>query len=229
MDKDYPSSDITVNTFTEQSARNFRNKLKYKSSKDPDAPIEIRIDSYGGYIDALNTMLSAISEVPNPIVTVCTGKAMSAGAVLLAAGDHRFCDPMARVMVHEASGGAVGHNDDIQTDAKELERLNKQMMEFLAIRCGKSYDEIKEIMKNRDARNLNFSAEEALEFGLIDHVGLPSITPIVMYSVGTLPPKEYKDADSETDEAIKFLEEFSKPVKKKAKKKTKKKVTKKRK
>jgi ATP-dependent Clp protease protease subunit len=224
MSKDDYSSEIIVNRFTEESARDFRRKLKYRTAKDPSAPIEIYIDSYGGYVDSLNSMLSAINETPNPIVTVCVGKAMSAGAVLLAAGDHRFCDPMARIMVHEISGGAIGHNDDIQVDARESKRLNDQMMKFLAMRCKKSYADIKKIMKDEDARDLYLTAEEAKEFGLVDYVGLPVIQPIVMYSIEPLPPKEYTDPEEETNAALELLEQHSKPKKKKA---TKKKVTKK--
>lgn len=229
MSKDDYSSDILVNRFTEESAKDFRRKLKYMSAKDPNLPIQIYIDSYGGYVDSLNSMLSAINEVPNTIVTTCVGKAMSAGAVLLAAGDHRFCDPMARIMIHEISGGAIGHNDDIQTDAKESARLNRQMMEFLAMRCKKSYNEIKKLMKESDARDLYLTANQAKAFGLVDHVGLPHIQPVVMYSIEPLPQKEYVDPEQETSEALDFLENYTKRTKKKTTKKkaTKKKVTKK--
>jgi ATP-dependent Clp protease protease subunit len=225
MNKEIYDTEIYVSRFTEESAKDFRRKLKYRSAKDPNVPIDIYIDSYGGYVDSLNSMLAAMNEVPNQIVTVCVGKAMSCGAVLLAAGDHRFCDPMARILVHEISGGAIGHNDDIQTDARESARLNKQMMEFLAMRCNKSYNDIKRIMKDEDARDLYLTAEQAKEFGLVDYIGLPQIIPITMYSIEPMEPKQYTDTEQGTQEALDILESFS--GRKTKKKTTKKKVTKK--
>jgi len=192
MSFEHHDDTIIVNKFNEESAREFRKRVFKASAADPSMPIIIYIDSYGGYVDALNNMLATMRMVPNKFVTVCVGKAMSAGAALLAAGDIRFCDVGSRVMIHELSGGAVGSIDDIKTDAKESDRLNLQLMTEIATRCGKTYKELKQIIVNNEGRDLYLTAEQAKEFGIVDYVGLPSIKPVIMYSIETLPEKKYE-------------------------------------
>lgn len=186
---------IIVNKFNEDSAREFRKRVFKASSADPSMPIVVYIDSYGGYVDALNNMLATMRMVPNKFVTVCVGKAMSAGAALLAAGDFRFCDVGSRIMIHELSGGAVGSIDDIKTDAKESDRLNLQLMTDIATRCGKTYKELKQIIKDNEGRDLYLTADQAKEFGIVDFIGLPAIKPVVMYAIETLPEKKYEKID----------------------------------
>ena|ERR1035437_11125451 len=95
------SNDIVINKFNEESVKDFKKKLIKQSMMDPTMPIIVQIDSYGGSVDSFHSMLAVIKTVSNPIVTVCIGKAMSAGAALLAVGDVRFCDSDARIMLHE--------------------------------------------------------------------------------------------------------------------------------
>jgi ATP-dependent Clp endopeptidase proteolytic subunit ClpP len=183
------SGDIVVNKFTEESVEKFRKKV-HRLSADPNMPIVIYIDSYGGNVDALNSMLSIMKSVNNVFVTVCQGKAMSAGAALLAAGDIRFSDADSRIMIHEASGGVVGSVDDVKTDAKEFDRLNLQLMTMIANQCGKTYDQLKSIIRDNEGRDLYLTAEQAKNIGLIDFIGLPQVKPMIAYSVECLPPKK---------------------------------------
>lgn len=203
MTEDSKYSDIVVNKFTEESAKAFRDKVLKRSSIDPNMPIIIYVDSYGGQVDALNSMISTIHQIPNPIVTACIGKAMSCGAILLAAGDHRFCDPMARVLIHEVTAGSINPVNDMENDVKEARRLNNQMMNFLAKRCNKTYKDIKKIMHDQDSRDINLTAKEALDFGLIDYVGTPVVKPLIMYLVEPTPEHNYdKDAVTTIDGAL---------------------------
>lgn len=210
--------DIIVNTFTEESAAKFREQVINKAIQNPDVPITIYIDSYGGYLDSLNSMLETIEQVPNPIITVCTGKAMSCGAVLLSVGDYRFCGRHSRVMVHQGSSGMSGPIEGQQNDVNESKRLNKKLMTMIAARCSMSLADFKILMKSKltndddEARDMYLSAESALEIGIVDFVGMPHIEPIVQYAVKSAPEKEYK---------------FEKPKKKVKKKKAKKKKAKK--
>jgi ATP-dependent Clp protease protease subunit len=184
--------EIIVNKFTEESAKEFRKQVLKKSATNHIIPITVYIDSYGGYVDALNSMLATMRSVSNEFITVCIGKAMSCGAVLLSAGDYRFCDKDARVMIHEVSAGAFGTNDNIKNSAKETDRLNKQLMTFIAKRCGKSYDQLKKSIKDNDADDLYLTASEALNFGVVDFVGLPNLVQHVQYELQTLPEKKYE-------------------------------------
>lgn len=184
-------SSIVVNKFTEDSAKSFREEILKRSNFDPNMPIVIYIDSYGGSVDALNSMISIMHQVPNPMITVCIGKAMSCGAILLAAGDYRFCDSFSRVLIHEVTAGTINPVNEMENDVKEARRLNNQMMEFLAKRCGKSYRCIKQMMHKRDSRDINLTAKEALEFGIVDYIGTPIIKPIIIYSIEVTPEHNY--------------------------------------
>lgn len=182
---DHDLRDIYVNKFDEESAKKFRAQMLERAEQDPTCPIVIYIDSYGGYVDSLFTMLETMNEVPNPKITVCIGKAMSCGAALLSHGDMRFCGKLSRVMVHEITSGEVGDVHDNYASAAESKRLNRKLMGLIAKNCGMKggYPTIRKIIKEQDGRDLWMDAHEALEFGLVDHVGLPKITPIVMYDV----------------------------------------------
>ena len=216
---------IVVNEFTEASAKDFRKKVFKRASTDPNMPITVYIDSYGGYVDALNSMLATMRQVPNQFVTVCAGKAMSCGAVLLAAGDFRFIDEGSRAMIHQSSSGAFGPTESLQNAVNENKRLNKQLMDFILKRCGKNMTQFKAAIKKSlhgddDARNLYLDAKEALEFGLVDFIGMPLIKPVVMYTVELAPQKQYESVEN-----FEIQEEKQSKKKKTTKKKSKKKQT----
>ena len=217
MSDDSKNDDIVVNKFTEEEARSFRKKVLRRAHFDPNLPIVVYIDSYGGNVDALNTMIATLHQIPNPIVTVCMGKAMSCGAILLAAGDHRFCDPNSRILIHEVSAGSIGPVNEIENDAREVRRLNNQMMNFLAKRCNKTYKEIKDMMHQQDSRDINLTPKKALEFGIVDYIGMPVIKPLVMYTVEVAPEHKYEKPEQ--------IEDILAEVGLKSKKKTKKKKT----
>lgn len=196
--------DIIVNEFTEQSAKSFRKHVISRTINDPGAPIIIYIDSYGGSLDALNSMLETIEQSSSPIITVCLGKAMSCGAVLLAAGDHRFCGRFSRVMIHQATGGDYGPIEGLQKNVDECKRMNETFMAFLAKRCGKSLDELKRIIKDNDSRDLYLDAYDCKKFGIIDFIGMPHIKPVTMFQIDVAPEKNYKKSDQKAENNNKF-------------------------
>lgn len=227
---------IVVNKFNEEAVRHFREKVLERASIDQNLPIVINIDSYGGQVYSLLGMLDIIEQVPNPIVTVCVGKAMSCGAVLLSAGNYRFCGRNSTVLVHQASGAAFGPVEFLQNDADEVKRLNKIVMKMLAKRCGKTLKDFKEYMKEDltdletgdTARDWFIPADRAKEIGLVDYVGMPNIKPHVMYTIEATKPKEYEKAPELDILPDKLEEKVKKTTKKKAtKKQTRKKSTKK--
>ena len=193
MRKDRDSEEIWVNEFSETSAGDFRESLLEASKGDPKKPIIVYIDSYGGSVDALSTMIETMDEIPNPIVTAAVGKAMSCGAVLLSHGDIRFVGKNARVMIHEVSGGVQnGDVHDMYTDATEVKRLNRWFMGLLAKNCGikGGYDAIRKMVKDQDGRDRYLDSSQAVEFGIADVIGMPRVDKISLYQVSIQPPKE---------------------------------------
>lgn len=199
MDKDdlklstrEPGDEIWVNEFTEDSAQEFRKALIEEGKSNSSKPIVVYIDSYGGQVDALAKMIETMDEIPNPIVTVAVGKAMSCGAILLSHGDVRFCGVHARVMVHEVSGGAIGDVHDMNADALEVKRLNRYFMGLLAKNCGirGGYDALRKMIKNQDGRDNYMDAKAALKFGIVDAVGMPKVSSMKLYQVDVAEPKK---------------------------------------
>jgi len=183
-DDDSKSDEIWVIKFDEEAAQKFRDTVVAQSKLDPHKPLVIHIDSYGGYVDSLVKMIETIDELPNPVITVCMGKAMSCGAVLLSHGDLRFCGKHSRIMVHEVSSGTWGDVHDVYNDAQETKRLNAYINGLMAKNCGfKSYDEFRKWMKEQDGRDRYMNAEQAVKFGIVDSVGLPKITTTTIHEV----------------------------------------------
>lgn len=173
---------IWVTEFNEGSAQGFVQELLKASEKDKHKPLFIYIDSYGGQADALSTMLAVMDAVPNPLVTICMGKAMSCGAILLSHGDHRYIVPTGRVMIHEAASGTMGNINDLKVDVAETNRLNERMMGLLAQNCGKSLKTLLKMFTNKK-RDVYLSPQEAVELGIADKIGFPKLKKLVRYEI----------------------------------------------
>ena len=179
--------EIWVNEFTEKSAQKFREELLKAADKvEERCPIIVRIDSYGGYVDSLAKMLETMDSIRNPIVTSCEGKAMSCGAILLSNGDYRFVGKHSRVLIHEISHGSIGDVHDVHNDAEEGKRINKYFLGLLAKNCQikGGYTGLRRLIKDRDGRDIHLDAPEAVDFGIADEIGIPTVTPVINYYVG---------------------------------------------
>ena len=204
------SGEIWVNSFTEASARQFREQVLMEAREDPNKPIIIYIDSYGGFADSLAAMLETMDEVQNPFVTVAYGKAMSCGAILLSHGDYRYVGKYARVMVHEVTAGSWGNARTLKNDTKEILRLNRVMMELVAKNCGmKGYDDLKNKFREHDADEIWMSAQDAVAFGIADYVGSVTLVPMIAWNCCTPPNKVRRKAAKDSKPA-----KVSKPKKK---------------
>jgi ATP-dependent Clp protease protease subunit len=173
---------IWVTEFDDDKAKDFSEKLFRISAKDTKKPIMIYIDSYGGSVDALASMYAALDVVPNQIITICMGKPLSAGAMLLSYGDVRYVVPHGRIMIHEVSAGAWGNINDLKTTASEMARMNEYWMTMLAVNCGKSLKKLLKCFTNRK-RDLYMTPEQALAFGIVDKIGMPRLKKVVRYEV----------------------------------------------
>ena len=151
-------------------------QLLFLDAEDPEKEIFLYINSPGGAITSGLAIYDTMQYVRAPVSTICTGIAMSMGAVLLAAGapGRRFALPHSRIMIHQGSGGFRGNTPDVFIQVKEMEQLVKTTQELLAAHTGQTIDKI---MKDTD-RDLFLSPEEAVEYGIIDEVyKLPAIVP----------------------------------------------------
>ena len=151
-------------------------QLLFLDSEDPEKPISLYINCPGGVVTAGLAIYDTMQYVRAPVHTICTGIAMSMGAVLLAAGaaGKRFALPHSRIMIHQGSGGFRGNTPDVFIQVKEMEQLVKTTQELLAAHTGQPIDKI---MKDTD-RDLFLSPVEAVEYGIIDEVyKLPAIVP----------------------------------------------------
>jgi len=172
------SDEIWVNEFTENSASEFREQIRTISERDSERPIIIYIDSYGGYVDSLAKMLETMNEVPNKFITVCMGKAVSCGAILLSHGDVRYCGELSRVMIHNISAGSWGDVYSMKAQGEEAMRMNKCFMTLLAKNCSMTYEELQNKIKSAlDSREIWLDAEGARKFKIIDEIGTPLVTP----------------------------------------------------
>ena len=190
LEDETSTPEIWVTKFDEEHAQKFRKQLLEVAKSDPERPIVIYIDSYGGYVDALAKMIETVDEIPNPIITACMGKAMSCGAILLAHGDVRFLGQNSRIMIHEISSGTIGNVQDMKEDMKETVRLNEHFMGLLARDCGfKNYDEFRAVIKEQDGRDRYLVGKDALKFGIVDAIGLPKVSGRIIYEVSKQPQK----------------------------------------
>ena len=185
------SDRIRVTDFTEEAAQKFHNQVMKAAEELPETfPIIVYISSYGGYVDALASMVETLESVPHKIITVCQGYAMSCDAILFSCGDYRFMGRHSRVMIHEVSGVAFGDTHDIVNDATETKRLNEYWLGMLAKNSGlKSYDELRSMIKNRDGRDIWLNAQESVKFGIADFIGLPQLEPYTVAQILVKPER----------------------------------------
>jgi len=170
-------------------------KLLMLAAEDPEKDIYLYINSPGGSITAGMAIYDTMQFVPNDIVTVGIGLAASMGQFLLSSGTpgKRYITPNARVLLHQPSGGFGGTAADIQTQAKVILDMKQRMAELTAEQTGKS---IEQILKDNDSDNW-FTAQEALEYGFVDHLRASSAE--VIGGGGTVADGETPTAAAEPD------------------------------
>lgn len=143
-------------------------QILFLESENAEKDISIYINSPGGSVTAGLAIYDTMQYVKCPIQTICLGQAASMGAFLLAGGTKgkRYTLPSARVMIHQPWGGVEGQESDIAIHAKEILRLKKLTIEHFAEQTGKPFDVVSKDME----RDFFMSAEEALEYGIVDQV-----------------------------------------------------------
>ena len=167
---------IRVNKFDEEASLKFSKAIsEAQSTGQPVVPVTI--DSYGGSIYSLMSMIANIKSSKIPVATIVEGKAMSCGALLFSYGTsgYRFMDKHATIMIHDVSSGARGKIEEIKADAKEGDRLNQKLYREMAANCGKEPEFFLQQIHDRSHADWYLDAEEARNIGLADHLRVPDL------------------------------------------------------
>ena len=140
----------------------------FLDNNDPGKDVNIYINSPGGSVYAGLGIYDTMQYIQSDVATICTGMAASMAAVLLVAGakGKRFALPHSRVMIHQPMGGAQGQASDIEITAREILKLKHELYSIIADHSGQ---DIEKVERDSD-RDYWMTAEEAKEYGMIDHL-----------------------------------------------------------
>lgn len=143
-------------------------QLLYLESENPDKDIQLYINSPGGSVTAGMAIYDTMEFIKCDVSTICVGLAASMGALLLAAGTKgkRYALPNSEIMIHQPLGGARGHATDIKIHADHIIKTREKLNKILSEKTGQPLSKIE---KDTDRDNF-MTAQEALEYGLIDKV-----------------------------------------------------------
>ena len=167
---------IRVKKFDEGTAKEFSEKVsKAQNTGQPVLPVII--DSYGGQVYSLMSMISDIQHSRIPVATIVQGKAMSCGALLFSFGEEgmRYMDPDATLMIHDVSSMTIGKVEEIKADAEETERLNQKVYKMMAKNCGHHEDYFLDIIHERGHADWFLEADECLKHNLANHLHIPTL------------------------------------------------------
>ncbi|MBK3395607.1 MULTISPECIES: ATP-dependent Clp protease proteolytic subunit [Methylobacterium] len=147
-------------------------QLLFLEAENPTRPIHLYINSPGGVVTSGFAMYDTMRHIRAPVHTLCMGTAYSMGSFLLMAGEpgERAVLPNASILVHQPLGGYKGQASDILIHAAETLRTKQRIMRLYAEHCGRSYEEFERAMD----RDRFMTAEEALEWGLVDRILSPA-------------------------------------------------------
>jgi ATP-dependent Clp protease protease subunit len=153
---------------TDQVANVIVAQLLYLASEDPERPISMYINCPGGIVYHGLAIYDTMQQIPAPVATYAVGVTASMGTVLLAAGTkgYRYALPNATVHMHPAGGSAQGYAPDVEIQYKELKRVEDLLHGLLAQHTGQT---VEQIAADFD-RDRFMTAEEAIEYGLVDQI-----------------------------------------------------------
>lgn len=177
---------IYVNSFTERTAKEFMDKIS-EAHNTGQTVIPVIIDSYGGVVHSLITMMSCIDNSKIPVATIGMGKNMSCGAVLLGYGDsgYRYACKDTRVMMHDVAAGARGKIEDMKVSVKEADLLSKKVFQKLAIKCNhKDKNYFLNLLEEKKHLDFFMDTLTAKKHKLVDHVGVPDLQVDVKLEMG---------------------------------------------
>ena len=147
-------------------------QMLFLASEDPKKDIALYLNTPGGLVTAGMAIYDTMQYIPADVMTICVGQASSMGAVLLAGGTRskRQALPNARIMLHQPMGGITGQASDMEIHAREIIKMREQINEILVECTGRTSSEI----ASDTERDFFLTAEEAVDYGVIDEIVAPS-------------------------------------------------------
>jgi|TARA_R110000782_G_scaffold199492_1_gene288466 ATP-dependent Clp protease protease subunit len=167
---------IRINKFDEATAKAFSGAMM-RAQNTGQPVIPITIDSYGGQVYSLMSMISDIKCSKIPVATIVQGKAMSCGAILFSFGTegYRYMDPDATVMIHDVSSMGRGKVEEIKASAEETDRLNQKIYTMMAENCGKHKDYFLDIVHDKGHSDWFLESDACLKHNLANHLHIPEM------------------------------------------------------
>jgi ATP-dependent Clp protease, protease subunit len=155
----------------DQVANNVMAQLIFLEYENPEKDITLYINSPGGYVSSGLAIFDTMRHVKPDVVTICIGNATSMAAILLSAGakGKRYALPNSRIMLHQPMGSATGQSSDIQIHAREIVKTRENLNLIVSQATGQTIAEVKQ----KTERDFYMSAQEALDFGVIDQIFEP--------------------------------------------------------
>ena len=176
---------IRITTIDEEGASRLTKEVSLAHQAEQSI-LPVVIDSEGGEIYSLWTMVDTLESSEIPIATIVTGKAMSAAVALFCCGapGYRFIGPHATLMIHDVSSEEVGgKSQEMKANAEETDRLNKQLYEFMEQRIGKRKGHLWRLAQKNARADLYLTPEEAVKHGIADHIKVPTFKTTVTVEV----------------------------------------------
>lgn len=155
---------------SDKSAKHVIEHLLYLDSQSSEE-IKFYINSPGGYVTSGFAIYDTMKSLKSPVSTICSGLAASMGSILLSGGEkgRRFIQPLAKVMIHQPSGGARGQASNIEIQAVEIVKTKELSARILAENCGQT---VERVIKDFN-RDYWMDAEESKEYGIVDQILKP--------------------------------------------------------
>lgn len=168
---------VRVNEFDNEAAEKFAASMS-KAHRTAQPVIPILIDSFGGQVYSLLSMVSDIQNSAKPVATIAVGKAMSCGAVLLTCGDdgHRYVDHHSTVMIHDVSSMYWGKNEELKASVKQVDVLQKKIFHLMAKNCGHPKNYFLDLIHEKSHAEWYLDANEAKRHNIANEVGMPHFT-----------------------------------------------------
>jgi ATP-dependent Clp protease protease subunit len=168
---------IRVRKFDETAAKEF-SSLMSKAQNTGQPVVPVIIDSYGGQVYSLLSMVSDIKHSTIPVATIVQGKAMSCGALLFSFGSegYRYMDRDATLMIHDVSSMNWGKVEEVKASADETERLNNKVYRMMAKNCGQTRNYFLDIIHDKGHADWFLEATEAKEHNLANHLKIPQLS-----------------------------------------------------
>ena len=167
---------LRVRKFDDVAAKEF-SVLVAKAQNTGQPVLPIIIDSYGGQVYSLMSMISDIKHSKIPVATIVQGKAMSCGAILFSFGTEgrRYMDPDSTVMIHDVSSMAWGKVEEVKVSAEETDRLNQKIYSMMAENCGQHKDYFLDIVHEKGHADWFLEVDECKKHGLANHFHVPQL------------------------------------------------------